>query len=331
MDKMSSTRSKLIELLSANETTYISGQLLSDELNISRSAIWKHMNELKKDGYEIEGKANRGYRIISYPDKISENTISWGLDTEWLGKKIVHKDSVPSTQRIAHELALNGAKHGTIVIADEQTEGRGRVDKDFHSKKDQGIWMSMILRPDILPYLAPQLTLLTATVLANVMEGHTQIKPQIKWPNDVLIDGKKVSGILTEMQAEQDKIVYIVVGIGININQQLADFPQEIQKRVTSLSMAAEKDWDIVPFIQELCQTFEEKYNQFIHHGFDPVKVDWENYGFRLNERLQITTNQDQWEGLFIGISEDGALLAKKDSGTIERIYSAEISWFQEE
>ena len=328
MDIMSSTRQKLIEMLSHHEDTYISGQLLSDELDISRSAIWKHMNELKKDGYEIEGKANRGYRIISYPNKLSENTISWGLETEWLGKKIVHKTSVPTTQRIAHELALDGAEHGTIIIADEQTKGKGRVDKTFYSKKDEGIWMSIILRPTIPPYLAPQLTLLTATVLANVMDNYVHVQPQIKWPNDVLIEGKKVSGILTEMQAEQDRVLYVIVGIGINVNQQINDFPEAIKERVTSLRMETNKQWKLVPIIQKLLQTFEKKYNQFMNQGFDSVKTAWESYGFRLNERLEIQTGKEYWEGLFLGIAEDGALLAQRENGEIEKIYSGEISWF---
>lgn len=328
MDFMSSTRNKLIQILSQHQDTYISGQMMSDELNISRSAIWKHMNELKKDGYEIEGKANKGYRIISYPDKVSENTITWGLETSWLGKQVIHKETVPSTQRIAHELALDGARHGTIIIADEQTKAKGRVDKTFYSKKDQGIWMSMVLRPGIPPYLAPQLTLLTATVLANVMDQHANIKPQIKWPNDVLIDGKKVSGILTEMQAEQDKIVYVIIGIGINMNQQQADFPDTVKDHVTSLNMASGSNLEMVPFIQKLLQTFELKYNQFIDQGFNLVKQDWESYGFRLNERLEIKTGKEQWNGLFLGIAEDGALLAERESGKIEKIYSGEISWF---
>ena len=325
---MSSTRNKLIELLSENTSTYISGQFLSDELNISRSAIWKHMNELKKDGYEIEAKAKKGYRIVSFPNKISENTLVWGLNTEWLGNRIVHKESVTSTQRIAHELALDGAKHGTIVIADEQTEGKGRVDRKWHSKKGQGIWLSMILRPNILPYLAPQLTLLTATVLANVIDRQTNVTPQIKWPNDILIDGRKMAGILTEMQAEQDQVLYVIIGIGMNINQTKDDLPEVLSERATSLQIETGKKWDMIPIIQEILQTVEEKYTKFLELGFDPVKNDWENYGFRLNERLKITSGNKTWEGVFLGIAEDGALLAKNEEGKIEKVYSAEISWF---
>lgn len=325
---MSSTRNKLIKLLAENEEKYISGQYLSEQLNISRSAIWKHMNELKKDGYEIEGKAKKGYRIISYPNKLSENTVSWGLETKWLGKTIIHRESIPSTQRLAHELALDGAKHGTIVIADEQTKGKGRTDRTWHSEKGKGIWMSIILRPTILPYLAPQLTLLTATVLANVLDEYANIKPQIKWPNDILIDGKKMAGILTEMQAEQDKVLYVIIGMGININQIQTDLPEDIKTRATSLKMETDKNWDMLPIIQQIIQTFELKYTHYIDHGFNQVKQTWENYGFKLNERLQIKTGNKVWEGVFLGIAEDGALVAKKETGAIEKVYSAEIAWF---
>lgn len=325
---MSSTRHRLIQLLSENNDSYISGQLLSEQLNISRNAVWKHMNELKKDGYDIEGKAKLGYKILSYPNKISENTISWGLHTEWLGRKIVHYETTTSTQRIAHDLALNGAKHGTIVIADEQTEGKGRVGRHWQSEAGKGIWMSIILRPNILPYLAPQLTLLTATVLAEVLDELSDITPQIKWPNDILIDGKKMSGILTEMQAEQDKISYVIVGIGMNINQDPSAFLEEVAERATSLKIKTRQTWDMVRLIQQILQKFEMKYDQFINRGFEEVKVKWESYGFRMNERLSIKTGKETWTGIFSGIAEDGALLIEKNN-KIEKIYSGEIAWFE--
>ncbi|WP_369813137.1 biotin--[acetyl-CoA-carboxylase] ligase [Virgibacillus halodenitrificans] len=232
---MESTRNKLIDLLAKDKDTYISGQMLSEHLGISRSAVWKHMKNLEKDGYQIEGKSNKGYRIISFPDKLSENTIKWGLNTSWLGSKIIHKESTPSTQVIAHQLAQEGSPHGTIILADEQTSGRGRLNREWFSSKGKGIWMSIILRPEILPYLAPQLTLLTATVLAEVVQKNTTVTPMIKWPNDILINKKKTAGILTEMQAEQDQIQYVIIGIGMNINQTKEDIPIEIQSKATSL------------------------------------------------------------------------------------------------
>lgn len=327
---MSSTRNKLIQILSENKDEYVSGQELSERLQVSRSAIWKHMNELKKDGYVIEGVAKKGYRIISLPNSVSENTIMWGLDTNWLGKNVIHKESLESTQTLAHQLALEGEKHGTIVVADEQTQGRGRVSRKWFSPKGKSISMSMILRPNILPYLAPQLTLLTATVLANVLDEHCNVKPQIKWPNDILINDKKMAGILTEMQAEQDQVLYVIIGIGMNINHTKDDFSDDLLKKATSLRIETNKSWEMLPIIQEILTTFEHKYSNFLERGFDPVKHDWENYGFRLHERLHIKTGNQEWEGVFLGIAEDGALLAQKEDGTTEKVYSAEISWFEE-
>src|SRR5699024_2044796 len=189
----------------------------------------------KKDGYIIESKNKLGYRIVESPNKISQNTLTWGLETKWLGKTIHHKESIKSTQLLAHQYAIEGAKHGTIIIADEQTNGRGRLGRPWESKKGDGIWMSMILRPNILPYLAPQLTLLTATVVAQILENQTNVSPKIKWPNDILIDKQKVTGILTEMHAEQDKVVYVVIGIGINVNQAKENLPSNAHYHATSI------------------------------------------------------------------------------------------------
>jgi len=329
MDNMSSTRQKLIQLLQENDTKYISGQYLSDKLNISRTAIWKHMNELKKDGYVIEGKANRGYRIISYPNKVSENTVRWNLQTEWLGKHVVHYESVPSTQPVAHKLAQNGASHGTVVIANEQTEARGRMDRPWYANTDKGMWLSIVIRPTIPPYIAPQLTLLTATVLAEVLADEVGVQAQIKWPNDLLINGKKVAGILTEMQAEQDQIQYVIIGIGLNVNQTREDFVDEVAHRATSLFVETNKEWDLVPLIQRILETFEAKYTEYIADGFHQVKKTWEDYGFKLHETIEIKTGKERWKGVFLGVAEDGALLAKRICDqVVKKVYSAEIAWF---
>ncbi len=325
---MSSTRSKLIELLSKNQHQYISGQHLSNSLKISRSAIWKHMNELKKDGYDIEGVTRKGYRIVSFPEKVSENTIQWGLNTFWAGKKVYYKETIDSTQRLAHQLALDGAEHGTIVIADEQVKGKGRTGRHWQSHKSLGVWMSIILRPNILPYAAPQLTLVTATVIANLIEELTGIRPHIKWPNDILVNDKKIAGILTEMQAEQDKVNYVIIGIGLNVNQLSTDFDHASSYPITSLRMETNETWSLIKIIQQMLQIFESKFDHFMTNGFQEVKKEWEHYGFKMNEQIQIKSGQNNRYGTFLGIAEDGALLIKNEEETIEKIYSAEIMWF---
>ncbi|MEC5422485.1 biotin--[acetyl-CoA-carboxylase] ligase [Virgibacillus sp. C22-A2] len=327
---MQSTRNKLIELLAANKDTYISGQVMSDQLNISRSAIWKHMKELKKDGYQIEGKSNKGYRILKFPDKLSENTIQWGLNSNWIGKTIIHKQTTPSTQIIAHQAAQEGAAHGTVIIADEQTQGKGRMNREWHSTKNKGIWISIILRPAILPYLAPQLTLLAATVLADVLNTHAGLRPLIKWPNDILLNGKKTAGILTEMQAEQDQIQYVVIGIGLNVNHEKADLPEDIRSKATSLKIETNNTLAIKEIIQSILLTFEDTYDTYIQGGFPKIKKKWEGYGFKVGEEIAIKTLRKRWKATFIGIAEDGALVTKAEDEEPKKLYSAEIEWFKE-
>lgn len=221
--------------------------------------------------------------------------------------------------------------HGTIIVADEQTAGKGRMGHEWHSTKDKGIWMSIILKPTILPYLAPQLTLLTATVLADVIYSYSNVRPQIKWPNDILIKQKKIAGILTEMQAEQDQIQYVIIGMGINVNHSIDDLPIDIQQKASSLQIETNQSWDITKLIQKILVAFEKKYSAYILNGFQNVKSEWESYGFKINEPIWVKTLQNSWQGTFLGIAEDGALLTRTKDGEIKKIYSAEIDWFKKE
>lgn len=328
MDKVESTRNKLIKLLAEADDRFISGQQLSDELQISRAAIWKHMKRLEEDGYKIEGKTKKGYRIMEFPEKTSENTLQWGLYTNWLGEKIVHKTTVTSTQHLAHQLARENAPHGTVIIADEQTEGKGRMNRKWSSSKNKGVWMSIILRPEILPYLAPQLTLLTATVLAEVFERHINITPQIKWPNDLLINQKKTAGILTEMQAEQDQIQYIVLGMGINVNHTIDDISEELRDKATSLYIATKEERSIKDLIQQILHAFEPAYNNYLANGFSDAKKKWESFGFKIGQQIKVNTLKKSWTARFNGIAEDGALVIENADGEPEKMYSAEIDWF---
>ncbi|KHE72385.1 biotin--[acetyl-CoA-carboxylase] ligase [Halobacillus sp. BBL2006] len=323
---MESTRKQLIELLEKEEG-HISGQQLSQSLNISRTAVWKHMNELKKDGYEIEAVQRKGYKIVSSPDKISTNTLQWGLDTEWIGQHIYHYDQVESTQEIVHQMAKQGKPHGTVVIADEQVKGKGRMARNWNSPKGKGIWMSILLRPNLPPFQAPQLTLLAATVLAKMMDAHKNICPQIKWPNDLLVNHKKVSGILTEMQAEQDQIQYVVLGLGINVNQDLNDIPQDLHHKASSLKIESDEEWDIHETVQNILRLFETTYDHYIEEGFEEVKHQWEHYGYRIGEEVTISTMKRTWKATLIGIEPDGALRARDSEGDEEKLYSAEIHW----
>ncbi|MFC7320673.1 biotin--[acetyl-CoA-carboxylase] ligase [Halobacillus campisalis] len=323
---MESTRNRLIKLLN-QEDNYISGQQLSDHLNISRTAVWKHMKELEKDGYEVEAVQRKGYRIIASPDKTSENTIHWGLSTSWIGHQLHHYEEVDSTQDIVHQLAKQGKPHGTVVVADEQIKGKGRMSRPWHSPKGKGIWMSILLRPELSPVQAPQITLLAATVLAKVITSQSQLIPFIKWPNDILINHKKVSGILTEMQAEHDQIQYVAIGIGINLNQSAEEIPVDIRHKASSLRAESKEEWNITSTIQEILKQFESTYDQYAAEGFNYVKEIWETYGYKIGEKVTISTMRRTWEATLVGIEPDGALIARDSEGKREKLYSAEIQW----
>lgn len=329
MVKVESNRNKLIQILSENKDNFVSGQEISRILEISRNSVWKHMKALEKDGYVVEGVPRKGYRILKQPDKVSENTIKWGLETSWLGHTIIHKESGPSTQFLIHQAAQEGAKHGTVAILDEQTMGRGRMNRQWHSADKKGMWLSMLLRPMILPQQAPQLTLLTATVLADVLKKCTQVEPMIKWPNDILLKKKKIAGILTEMQAEQDRIQYIVIGVGLNINHSNDDLPESFTYQATSLYHETGKTWSTQMIIQQFLNEFEVSFDKYVKDGFTEVKQKWESYGFKLGEKIKITTPKGDTEAVFHGIAEDGALLIINSMGEKEKLYSGEIQWFE--
>lgn len=323
-----SNRERIIQLLSQNMHTYVSGQWLSDQLGISRTAVWKQMKHLEEDGYQFKAVPNKGYRLIDMPDKVSENTLFWGLDTEVLGQTIEYHDQLTSTQDLAHTRARENKPNGYLIVADSQTNGRGRLKRPFSSMNKNGAWFSFILKPPLSPVEAQKLTLLTAVSLVRTIKQKTNVQPQIKWPNDILIQDKKLAGILTEMQAEQDQIHYMVIGVGVNINQEQEEFPSDIAEFVTSLFIETGERYKRRYFIQDFLKHFERLYNDMLENGFDCIKKEWEAHAFCLGETLHYKLGNEKKHGQFIGIHDDGALLIKhKDK--IDRIYSAEIDWFR--
>ncbi len=229
----------LSRFLKANNEP-ISGQQLAEEFGMSRTAIWKHLQNLQEDGYTFETIKKKGYLLTTKPDRVDPARISSFLATSRLGHNIHYYEECTSTQTIAHELVRNGAVDGTIVVAESQSEGKGRMARPWESTKGKGIWMTIIIRPNILPHQAPQFTLIAAVAVVNAIKSlYKSINPEIKWPNDILLNGKKCTGILTEMIAEMDGVQALLMGIGINVNQQLEDFPDELKNIATSLSIEA--------------------------------------------------------------------------------------------
>ncbi|WP_226666842.1 biotin--[acetyl-CoA-carboxylase] ligase [Metabacillus litoralis] len=321
----SELRTKLLKAFSEANGEFLSGQKLSEHIGCSRTAVWKHIEELRKEGYELEAVRRLGYRITKKPDKISENEIQLGLKTKMMGRHIHFEQTVTSTQKIAQTLVTEGALEGTIVVADQQTHGRGRMSRAWYSPSGTGIWMSMIIRPNIPIQSTPQLTLLTAVAVVQAIEEETSLIPEIKWPNDILINGKKVVGILTEIQAEADQVHSVIIGPGINVNQKLEDFPEELQKIATSIRIETGKKWERSLFIQTILLKFERLYFLYLAEGFRPVKLLWESYAISLNKDIVARTLNGSVEGKAIGINDQGVLLIETSDGSIKEIYSADI------
>ncbi|MFJ7678159.1 biotin--[acetyl-CoA-carboxylase] ligase [Peribacillus sp. NPDC097198] len=321
----SDLRTKLMQALSKANGTFISGQEIAEYIGCSRTAVWKHIEDLRGEGYMVEAVRKKGYRIVSAPEKVSESEIQFGLETKALGKMIHYQESVESTQKIAHQLANEGAEEGALVIAEEQVSGKGRLMRSWHSPKFSGIWMSLILRPKIPLHQAPQLTLLAAVAVAQAIEDVTELQPQIKWPNDLLINRKKVTGILTEMQAESDRIHSVIIGIGMNINQQKEDFPEDLQEKASSLSIESGVKISRAKVIQRVLLRLEDLYTLYLQEGFMPIKLLWESYAISLGQILKASTVNDTIVGKALGITDAGVLLLEDDQGTIHSIYSADI------
>lgn len=318
-------RTKLLKMFTEVEGDFLSGQKISEELGCSRTAVWKHIEELRNAGYELEAIRRKGYRITKIPNKISHNEISLGLKTNELGRVIHFEESVTSTQKIAHRLAYDGAVEGTLIVAEEQTAGRGRLNREWYSPKYTGVWMSLILRPNLPPAKAPQLTLLTAVAIAQAIEDVTDLRTDIKWPNDILINKKKTVGILTEMQAEADKINSVIIGMGINVNQSLEHFPEELHSIATSLAIELGKPINRAELIQAILLKFELLYHSYLEHGFYPIKLLWESYAISIGKRIIARTITGTLEGIAIGITEDGVLMLEGADGEISYIHSADI------
>ncbi|CAM4217498.1 biotin--[acetyl-CoA-carboxylase] ligase [Paenibacillus tarimensis] len=318
-------REQLTALLKERQGEYVSGEQLSRLLNVSRTAVWKHIQKLEEEGYKIEASRKLGYRLVDSPDQITLTSLLPRLTTERLGKSVKLYDEVDSTQNIAHKLAEEGAPEGTIVLAERQLSGRGRLGRTWLSPKGRGVWMSMILRPTIpLPY-TPQLTLLTAVALCRALRRLTGLEIGIKWPNDLLIDGRKISGILLESSAEEERLKHVIVGVGISVNLDKQHYTEDMLDRVISLKMAAGRSFDRSEIIAGFLAEYEAVYALYEQEGFAPIRSLWEALSVSLHKPCKLTTPQGIMEGVPVGLADSGALLLMLQDGATVPVFSAEM------
>lgn len=303
----------------------LSGQDLADDCGLSRTAIWKYIKQLEEEGYVFETIKKKGYILKSQPNLISSNKIKAALETKDFGQIIHFEETVESTQPIAHQLAQQGAEAGTVVICEEQTAGRGRMQREWKSQKGLGIWMSVILRPDVPTHEAPQFTLVAAVAIAKAIEDIAEIRPQIKWPNDLLINGLKITGILTELQADPDRINALIMGIGINVNHEQLDFPDEIQDIATSLKIQIGREIDRALLVARILYYLEHYSTMYVENGFPPIKAEWEDYSCTIGQMIKVTTAREVFVGKAVAITNDGILKVQLSDGETKNVISADI------
>ncbi len=314
-------KDKILEKLIESKGEQVSGETLADELSVSRTAIWKHIKALRDEGYVIESSPNIGYILAGRPDVLTPGEIKAGLKTGVIGKEIKYFKETESTNTIAREIA-GKADEGTIIIAESQTGGRGRMGRKWLSPEG-GIWLSIILKPKMQPVYAPRITLLAGVAVAKTMRS-LGIEARIKWPNDVLIRGKKVCGILTEIEAEIDLIDYCVVGIGIDANVDTESFPEEFRESSTSLKKELGHEINRVEFVQRLLEEFEALYLRLQKEGFSQVLEEWRGMSATIGEWVKITTQNRIIYGEATGVDNDGALIVETGEGKLEKIVSGD-------
>jgi BirA family transcriptional regulator, biotin operon repressor / biotin---[acetyl-CoA-carboxylase] ligase len=300
---------------------YVSGDQIAARLGISRQALWKHIQELKNMGYDIVAVPHLGYQLKSAPDRLFAFEVSYELNTEFLGRKIHYFEALPSTMNVAMQLGIEGCPCGTLILAESQTHGRGRLGRSWISPKYKGIYLSLILRPKILPQKAPILTLLAAVSICEAIKEISGLDTQIKWPNDILLSHKKLGGILTELSAEMDRVSFIILGIGLNVNND----KKTLISGATSLKTEKKEDVNRISLLQEILRKIEKNYLVFQEEGSEPVIEKWRQFNVTLGNRIKIASQDKRLEGQAIDIDTDGGLLVRKDSGMIEKIMTADI------
>lgn len=318
-------RSKILNLLRNTAEEYISGEDIARKLQVSRTAVWKHIHELKQAGYAIESHSRKGYALIDTPDLLLPNEIKNKLSSKILGNEINYYDEVDSTNNKAKSLAAQGASDGAIVVSETQSGGRGRLARGWVTPYAKGIWLSVILKPDFLPQEAPKCTLMAAVAVVKAIEHVAKIKTGIKWPNDILYEGKKLVGILTEMNAEMDKINYVVIGMGINVNLDVADFTDELQSIATSLSLIKGEKISRVELLCEVLRQLEDVYQSVREQGFSDTLAQWRKYSITLGQHVNVIGQNKTFDGIAVDIDKDGALMVKTN-GEIRTVLAGDVS-----
>lgn len=317
-------RNEILDYFRKADGNFVSGQQISKDLHVSRTAIWKHINVLKERGYIFESSTRKGYRLIYAPNLLTPLEIDSALHTETFGRYVVYLESTQSTNEEAKKIAREGAEEGTIVVAEEQITGHGRLARGFYSPFAKGIWFSLILRPKFFPMEASKCTLLAAVGVCRGIRRMGLADAGIKWPNDILVHGKKLVGILTLMSASMEKIDYIIMGIGINTGIKKNEFPEDFREGATSFLNeginVSRKD-----LLAAILGELEKEYSIAQDEGFDKVLDDWRALSVTLGQEVRVIFGDDSYTGKAVDIDRDGCLLVNTGS-EVKRVIAGDVS-----
>ena len=303
----------------------VSGQELCEHFGISRTAVWKMMNQLKEEGYEIEAVQNKGYRLLNEPDLVTKDELESRTHTKYVGQTVYYSREVDSTNTWAKRLAEEGAPNGTLTTAETQTAGKGRRGRVWKSPEGTSVSMSILLYPDLEPAKAPMLTIVMGLAVVQGVQRALGIDTKIKWPNDAVLNGKKLCGILTEMSAQIDYFNYVVIGTGINVNQM--EFPEEIAEIATSLAIEMGHPVNRAKVVAAVLEAFEEDYEKFLEAGdLSELKEAYEAVLANKDQPVRVLDPKEPFEGVALGITPTGELRVQKEDGTIVEVHSGEVS-----
>ncbi len=317
-------KSEILSALRAQDG-YVSGQELCERLGVTRAAIWKGIRQLKEEGYEIEAVPNRGYRLLACPDTVSRAELLSRMDTEWAGRNLVYLKTVDSTNNYAKKLGEDGAPHGTLVIADFQSSGKGRRGRVWEMPPGSTIAMSLLVRPQIRPEKASMLTLVAGAAFAKAVSGLTGLDVKIKWPNDLVVGGKKLSGTLTELSTDLEGIHYVVIGTGINAN--VAKFPGELEKTATSLQRELGGPVDRGAIVCACMRELEDAYRRFLEtQDMTLLLEDYQGRLANLDKEVRVLEPGNGYSGIARGIDRQGQLLVETADGRTQKVYAGEVS-----
>ncbi len=302
---------------------FVSGETISDKLGLSRAAVWKHVNALRSQGYRIDAIPARGYRLVEIPDRLGELELRPLLNTREIGHALHWLSEVGSTNDVARKLADEGAAHGEVVLAESQTGGRGRRGRSWSSPSGVNVYLSVVLRPELPPARAPELTLLAAVAVCEAIRG-AGVAAVIKWPNDVLVEDRKLAGILTELAADPDRVQWVVLGIGVNVNAEATDFPEELRAIATSLATERREQVPRVLFTAALLSRLEEWLDRHAALGFEPVREAWRSMSSTLGRRVRVVAPGRELTGVAEDVDAGGALLVRTAHG-LERVLAGDV------